>query len=40
MSDAQGSIGRAHPDAFNAVLDKPLIELLESVDRLLAGHRL
>jgi CheY-like chemotaxis protein len=42
VSGAQGSIGRAHPDAFNAVLDKPYIlsELLESVNRLLGGHRI
>jgi CheY-like chemotaxis protein len=37
VSGAQGSIGRAHPDAFDAVLDKPYDEkrLIETVARLL-----
>lgn len=37
VSGAQGSIGRAHPDVFDAVLDKPYNEkrLLEAVARLL-----
>lgn len=36
-SGAQGSIGRAHPDAFNAVLDKPFDEkqLIATVGALL-----
>ncbi len=38
VSGAQGSIGRAHPDVFDAVLDKPYNEkkLLETVSRLLS----
>ena len=38
VSGAQGSIGRAHPDAFNFVMDKPysLDALLEIVNELLA----
>ena len=38
VSGAQGSIGRAHPDMFNAVLDKPYSQtaLLEVIGRLLA----
>ncbi|MBB3660202.1 CheY-like chemotaxis protein [Rhizobium sp. BK650] len=37
-SGAQGSIGRAHPDMFDAVLDKPYNEkkLIETVSRLLS----
>jgi CheY-like chemotaxis protein len=37
VSGAQGSIGRAHPDAFDAVLDKPYDEkrLIDTVARLL-----
>lgn len=37
VSGAQGSIGRAHPQAFDAVLDKPYNErkLLETVARLI-----
>jgi CheY-like chemotaxis protein len=37
VSGAQGSIGRAHPEAFNAVLDKPYLlpELLEVINRLI-----
>lgn len=37
VSGAQGSIGRAHPDVFDAVLDKPYEEkkLIETVSRLL-----
>jgi CheY-like chemotaxis protein len=39
VSGAQGSIGRAHPDKFDAVLDKPYNEkkLLEVVESLLPG---
>lgn len=38
-SGAQGSIGRAEPEMFNAVLDKPYREeeLLASIDNLLRG---
>lgn len=38
VSGAQGSIGRAHPDVFDAVFDKPYNEkkLLETVSRLLS----
>jgi CheY-like chemotaxis protein len=38
VSGAQGAIGRAHPEAFNAVLDKPyaLPTLLEVVKELTA----
>jgi len=37
VSGAQGSIGRAHPEFFNAVLDKPYDEqkLIEAIARLL-----
>ena len=37
VSGAQGSIGRAHPDVFDAVLDKPYNEkkLIETVSRLI-----
>jgi CheY-like chemotaxis protein len=37
VSGAQGSIGRDHPEAFNAVLDKPyqLAKLLETVEQML-----
>ncbi|MCO5732175.1 response regulator [Rhizobium sp. SSA_523] len=37
VSGAQGAIGRAHPDVFDAVLDKPYNEktLLATVERLL-----
>jgi len=37
VSGAQGSIGRAHPDAFDVVMDKPykLEDLLQIVNRLL-----
>ena len=37
VSGAQGSIGRAHPDMFDAVLDKPYHQdtLLKTVERLL-----
>lgn len=40
VSGAQGSIGRAHPEAFNAVLDKPYVldDLLETVNQLLASQ--
>lgn len=39
VSGAQGSIGRAHPDMFDAVLDKPYNarQLLQAVNLLLAG---
>ena len=38
VSGAQGSIGRAHPEVFDAVLDKPYNEkkLPETVSRLLS----
>jgi CheY-like chemotaxis protein len=38
VSGAQGSIGRAHPDVFDAVLDKPYNEkkLLDAVSNLLS----
>jgi CheY-like chemotaxis protein len=38
VSGAQGSIGRAHPEAFDVVMDKPyrLEDMLETVNRLLA----
>jgi CheY-like chemotaxis protein len=37
VSGAQGSIGRDHPDVFDAVLDKPYNEskLIETVSRLI-----
>ena len=37
VSGAQASIGRAHPEMFDAVLDKPYneVRLLEAVDRVL-----
>lgn len=37
MSGAQGSIGRAHPQMFDAVLDKPYTEerLIEALKRVL-----
>jgi CheY-like chemotaxis protein len=37
VSGAQGSIGRAHPEAFDAVLEKPYLDgaLLAQIDRLL-----
>ena len=37
VSGAQGGIGRAHPEVFDAVLDKPYNErkLMEAVSRLL-----
>lgn len=37
VSGAQGSIGRAHPEVFDAVLDKPYNErrLIETVSRLI-----
>lgn len=40
VSGAQGSIGRAHPEAFNVVMDKPysLDELLSVVNRLISGQ--
>ena len=40
VSGAQASVGRAHPDYFDAVLEKPYDEprLLEAVDTALAGR--
>ncbi|MBB3313404.1 CheY-like chemotaxis protein [Rhizobium sp. BK196] len=39
VSGAQGSIGRAHPEVFDAVLDKPYNEtkLIETVSRLISA---
>lgn len=39
VSGAQGAIGRAHPDLFNVVLDKPYkeVELLAAVDAALGA---
>lgn len=38
MTGAQGSIGRAHPEAFNAVIDKPYVlsDLLDVVNKLIS----